>query len=478
MTEPTSTRPQDRTLVISYAEPVTDADWEREAGLVPAAPPRQQPTERFTVRLDVALAELPAGQRLAELTDVRPDMREHIEFCMAVAGWPALQETHRLLYASGATRVFNAWWEEVKSFVDDTVDRLDEVQTRAQAIMRERLDTARLQLVASALTFLDHRSQANFDRVLEGMDLAQLDRLRSGLVLKPGDHVTTLRQLLKELGPLNRAIRDADEWVRRQAFHERPTGSSRYRERYVAPARAAQTEALTARALRVHRDSGRWPLMAWLTDLDPQVSDEDLLDRVVEEITVVARAQLICGRQARDRAEWIGLEEATEDQVQRRWSSPALDIKDLGPSPFTHNMRSPVGPWQYPTVIATALDELEHGSPSAVAVAASEAMGGAQDTGLVWTVNAGIMALSIAFPPLGTVVGAAMAVWNLMDDLDDQERRKAGYRAVLDPSRSLAVKPSIARVLAGIVGVAGSLLPGWKGFALGMGEAAVRLTAD
>jgi hypothetical protein len=134
--------------------------------------------------------------------------------------------------------------------------------------------------------------------------------------------------------------------------------------------------------------------------------------------------------------------------------------------------------YAYPLMIGRALEELGHAPPSTVAAAAQAAMGGATATGLVWTLNGGIAALGAVFPPAGVLLGAAMATWNLMVDLDVGAVRKAAYRAVLDPAQSLDVASSRRGVVAGVIGVVGSLVPGWSGFIIGGAEVVVRLTGN
>jgi hypothetical protein len=459
--------PAEQVLVIAYEEPDESA-WELRGRLSPVR--TSAATQRVTVRLGKALAQLPEGDRDVELTDDPQEMREHVDFCFTVSGWEAVQETYvRLREARRISPVTTACYDAADDAVSELAGQLEAVENRARQIINSRLESSREDLLLAAETFLT------------GLDIRQIglggiDRrvFRRALTLRPGPHIEALRDLLRDLVPLDREIAAARERYRQI---ERGPRFTSVRARLLAERADQIMTARVRRARRVHETSRIWPLTAWLTDLEPRVSDADLLDRVIDEIVLVRDSIAAVKREASQFNDWPRAT-VTAEQHRRGVEAPVLSATDLGPNPFTQNMRDPRGPWRYPLMIGRALDELGYAAPSPVASAAQEAMGGATATGLVWMMNGGTAVLGVVFPPAGVVLGSAMAVWNLMIDLDERATKKAAYRAVLDPSQSLDVEPSLRGVIAGVIGVVGSVVPGWGGFVVGSAEVVVRLTGE
>jgi hypothetical protein len=422
-----------------------------------------------TVTLDEALASLPEGSRACELSDDADEMRDHVAFCLAVAGWKAVRETFaRLLEALDASPVAATCYAAAQALVNDLSAELERVEKRARAIINARLDVSQQQLQAAAETFLTGLE-------ISRLDLRLIDKLPQGaLRLRAGAHLDALRDLQRDLVPLNREVANAARMHR--AIAEGPREYPR-RERLLSERGEMLAKARTRRAERVHETSRRWPLAAWLTDLEPDVRERDLLQRVIAELALVRDSIVAVRKEVTVGTDWPR-GTVTAEQFRRGVRPPLLGIDDLGENPFATNIRTPRGPWRYPLMIGRALEEMGHATPSTVASSAQEAMGGVTATGLVWTLNGGIAVLGTVFPPAGLVLGATMAVWNLMVELDERATKKAAYRASLDPAQSLDVEPSLRGAVAGVLGVVGSVVPGWTGFVIGGAEVVVRLTGD
>jgi hypothetical protein len=460
--------PAEQVLVIAYEEP-DEAAWDSLVGS--SAPTPRYVTRTARIRLDKALAALPSASREVDLTDDPQEMRDHVAFCFAVSGWEAVRETHAQLrdLPGVGEPVTEACRVAAQQLVYTLSAELEEVEKRARAIINARLDVSRQQLRTAAETFL-----TGLD--IQSLDLRTIEDLpRDLLRLRPGVHLDALRLLLRDLVPLNRNIAAAAH--RYEELDEGLPTQWETGRRLRREAVEALAETRVRRAQRVHETSGKWPLAAWVTDLSPDVRDNDLRDRIIEELVLVRDAIPEVRAEARQVTDWPR-ETVTAARFRRGIRPATLDAADLGENPFATNMRSPRGPWRYPVIISRALEELGHAPPSAVASAAQEAMGGITATGLVWTMNGGIALLGAVFPPAGVVLGATMAVWNLMVDLEQHQTRRAAYRAVLDPAQSLDVEPSLRGVVAGVIGVVGSVVPGWSGFVLGGAEVVVRITSD
>ena len=244
-----------------------------------------------------------------------------------------------------------------------------------------------------------------------------------------------------------------------------------------------------AKANRILAVSGRWPIVAWLTDLDEEFTEDDLKDNVVEQIVIAIEAIAAVHEEVRRGNRWpvaggvgydpvVGApERMTSPQSRKIVADPPLvKPQHFEKNPFTVNMREPRGPWRYPQMITRALEQTGHGQKSPLAAAARAAMGGEEAAGLGVMLGLGTGAVGVACPPLGVGLGVAMALWNLWFEWDKYKADANGYRAMLDPAWAVNTEPSLLGVVAGVLGVLSEVVPGKKALTFVGAEAVVRMS--
>ncbi|MET9272081.1 hypothetical protein [Kribbella sp. NPDC003557] len=417
------------------------------------------------VVLDVALAALPKEQRSVTIKADPVAMADTVADCLS-HGWPALLELVRKVEEHRVPSLTELVYAEANAAIYDIVPQLAEVEDLAREIVLQRLKLSEEQVRAARLTFLAG----------PGVDRAPIGYLRSTrqrLTLRPGPHLTALRSMLADLAPSERMV----QWERAAVRSQRDLVRGNPNLSYILDKSVMRLRAFELRrAQRVYEVSQYWPLVAWLVGTDPTIDDDDLLARILDELVTISDAIRSVRSAVHDGGVWA-TDTITGAQAQAGWQAAGLTIGTTLTNPFTRNMHSPRGPWRYPLMIDAALQELGFLPPSPVAVAASSVTAGSSEyNGLSHLMTGGVLAVSLAAPPVGVPLGVTTALWNLFHDVVDYQDQRDAHRAVLDPASSLAVPPSLRQVEASIVGLVGSAVPGFvPALAFGVTETVMRL---
>jgi len=479
---------------ISWVEPPTQS-------LVRSAPPPAASSlsdaASVEVSLPTVLRDVPEHVRTVRL-DANPQrMQAHVNFCMASAGWAGVVESHnRLLEAQAPQATLQASYQAVEALLADTFAALAAIESRAHQLLAAELQLGLEQLRFAAVTFLTPRNlksyasreeQAKFFR-----DIGELKQLKANgtktTLLRNGEHHDALMALLVALEQLNEHVAHQTQRLRAIKQYERVVGKEAI-ERYSADLTKARVE----RARAVHEVAVRWPLAAWLTDLAKDVSAEDLWERVCDELGLIAESWLFVAEQVGANAKTGAASRAAPTLAAKRFKTPAVPLRPRPPSaqgrailppglfsapaaqqpyehrlsdsgPFRTVMDPPQGVWRYPRIIDAAMKDLGYQPPSAVTTAVTEVTEGDVGPDLLYLLNGGIMVLGILSPPLGALVSVVASGWNLMDVWDEQVRKEAGHRAMIDPARTLSTNSSMLDVINASISLAGDLIPGWGGF--------------
>lgn len=468
-----STRDLPLPLMVSTVLPdeqmATLRDAEIRAGLLRREQIDPERVRTYNIELDVALAELAAGQHTVPITSDPVGMADTVLDVLSHGGWPALLELIQKVEALRVVNLTEGVYAAANEAIYDIVPQLAEIEDRAREIIDCRLDVSEEQVKAARVTFLAGPG-------VDTLPVAQLKATKWRLKLRPGPHLEALRSMLADLAPSNQMV----EHERRAVRSQRELSSRNPSLRYILDRSVQRLRAFELRrAERIQEVAQYWPLVSWLEGTDPQVKDEELLDQILNELEIVTEAINTVRHDITARGAWptdvvSGAESEAGVRPARVFPGTSLT------NPFTRNMRRPRGPWRYPLMIDAATTELGHRPPSPVYAAAKSVTAGSNEyDGLSWVLTGATVAVGVAAPPVGVALGVVSALWNVFHDADDYADQVHAHRAVLDPALSLAVPPTTRQVEASIIGLVGSAIPGLvPGLAFGVGEAVMRVDPD
>ncbi|WP_336922910.1 hypothetical protein [Aquipuribacter sp. SD81] len=402
------------------------------------------------------------------MTNDPEQMRDLLSLYLATGGWPAVREVYEAIFkadpAVPVQHVANVAHSTAEALVDATLQQLINIDRRAQQILADELALGLRQLRTAAVTFFQPNVLWPGGSLEDIRVLAKLDKhpFRRGITLREGTHLQAWKQLLVDLDPLNRAIDTAAEKYRpieNYAHVLVPEALVRYR----TPVLKARAE----RAIRLHRDVTRWPLLAWLTWLPRDPQPLALVEAARTAIAVAARAWLTVVENSELRRR-PGREklEPNPETAERRWRFKRMHPAHLGPDPFARGAK---GVWVYPRLIEQARRDLGLTRDAVVSHAVERAT--RSDVPLTFTALLFVLQIEIAIGSAGLakLLGAMQSSWHLMAVMDKGDNERAAFRAILDPSRSLATEPSSIPAIGAAISMAGDLLPGWSGAVVGIG---------
>ncbi|MEV8504953.1 hypothetical protein AB0368_08995 [Actinoplanes sp. NPDC051475] len=457
-------------LMISTVLPDEAAQERREqdlrSGLLRRAQADGDRGAKWTVTLNVALADLPAGERTVEVRADPVGMSDTALDCLSRGGWPALQDLIRSVQALRVGELTTIVYASANEVVAEIVPQLAEVEELAREIVLDRLAVSEEQVAAACAMFL-------LGPGVGSLPVSYLSSTRRRLTLKPGAASEALRSMLDDLGPTNRMAERFRQEVRsNRAMAARAPHLEAILDRSLLKLRAFQQ----ARAERVALAARHSPLVSWLVGTDPAVTDQAVVGLILDELKTVTDAVAEVRGEVAEGGAWP-TDTLSAEQANAGLQSVRLFLGAGLTNPFTRNMLEPRGPWRYPMMIDAALEELGHRTPSAVAAAAHSVTGGSTEyQGLNHLMTGTVLAVSLAAPPVGVALGVATALWNLYSDATEYGATNAAHRACLDPARSLAVPPSFRDVEASIIGLLGSAVPGLvPAIAFGAAEVIMRI---
>lgn len=448
--------PADRVVTISWTDPVPS--FTRPAPAQLAHAPRT-----VTVLLP-ALSKDSQTQRQI-VTNDPGQMRDLLSLHLATGGWTAVHEVYQAIFDADRPvpirHVANVAFSTAVELVDDTLDQLVMIDRRAQEILADELALGLRQLKAAATTFFQTNAAWPGGSLEDIRVLAKLDEVgyRTGVTPREGTHLEAWKQLLADLEPLNRDIDAAQEKYRPiENFEGVLTPEA------LAGYRTPVLKARAKRAMRLHRDVTRWPLLAWLTWLPSEANTVALLDAARSAIAVAARAwQTVVKNSDLVRGGRENLKE-NPDAAERRWRFQYQF--DLRTDPFA---RGAGGVWAYPKLIERARLDLGLTHDPVVSHAVTRATKTEVPLSLTALLFVIQVEIAIGSGGLAMLLGALQSSWHLMAVMDKKANLKAAYRAILDPAHSLAVEPSSIPAIAAAISLAGDLLPGWTGAVVGVG---------
>jgi hypothetical protein len=480
----------DCVTVISYVEPDESA-WKSAQKRQPVQSATAISRQEVLVTLQKPFTALaPGADRTVLLSNDAAEMLDHLRFVMAVGGWPAVQETFTRLreIENGLGPVANTCLVQAQVMVNRLNVELGMIEKIARRLLLQRLELGILQTESAAATFLTGWPG------LTAAELARHSYIQDKVTLNPGKHVGELKDLLKELPKLNEHVHDAARAYDVVAHDRRYLKNP---EVALEPVSMRYHAAQLSKANRILAVSGRWPIVAWLTDLavnteaDDSKVEADIKDEVVKQIVIAVKAIAVVREEAQRGNRWpvaggVGYDPAfgpperltSPSDPKPRINPPVLNARDLGPNPFTLNMRFPRGPWRYPQMITLALEQSGHGQNTPLAAAARAAMGGEEAAALGIVLSLGAGAVGIASGPVGVGLGIAMALWNLWFEWDKYKADTNGFRAMLDPAWAIHTEASLRGVVAGVLGVLAEVVPGKRALAFVGAEAIVRMTGQ
>jgi hypothetical protein len=361
--------------------------------------------------------------------------------------------------------------------------QLVEVEERAAGIVASRADAGRRRI----------RHEAS--RYLVGIDVEQVfasdqaaPAFPAQLRLASNEATMTMHTKLKDIHGLRAEAASRRQAVAQLFMHPRGRVPS---ERELAERYGPYAEALEQVARALAEAAPLYPILYWLEVKDPEDAEE-LGKSIAAELGTCWEAAAEVERRCRARPARQVLGDKTGRRRSVRQPGDGDDADETQPYEWlppdvTASADTPIsllgdalsdreasGPWQYPLVIQTALEELGWLPPSLAARGVADVLTGAGigEMGHELQLGLGFMAVettlrlgaraaaagtfgaAVAAPPLAALaaaVGIVQGVRDVMLAFDQQSREEVGSRCALLPIEGLAHPPGLNRVLQAVI---------------------------